>query len=201
MRQAYLDNLKSLSKYSSKQEIEDLCLKALAESYERIKKIKGISSLNENGIRDQFVIDLEQVNESIRHAIDNYIIIIIPESYKVITRKRPDIEFILPFNKARLVIECKKLSSAESRYVNDGLNRFIELSYAKNQKKAGMIGFICSNNFISTISKLKALVANFHIVSIHDTPVVGYKYSFQSIHKRIDLSEILVLHLFFNFKA
>ena len=109
MEQAYIDYLKEASRYSSKQEIESICFKALLDSYERVKLIKGVEKLIENKIRDLFIIDLEKNNHIIKHALDNYIIRIIPESYDPQKGKRSDIQFILPILKRDLVFECKKL--------------------------------------------------------------------------------------------
>lgn len=200
MREEFFDNLKqNLSKYSSQKEIEELCYKGMIDSYNRVRLINGISYLNENGIRDKFIIDLEDLNEMLRHPLENCIIKIIPESYNAHKRRRTDIEFFLPFNKRSLIFECKKLSSAEKRYLDDGLLRFVELAYAQNEKDAAMVGFVVNRNFNTIIKKLREMVGEFHIIHLYDKQVLDYKYSFQSLHRRSDNSEILISHLFFYF--
>lgn len=199
MKQDYSDDFKNACRFSSKKEVENLCYMALIDSYTRVKQVEKIHSLNENGIRDEFVIDLVQTNKLISLAVENYIIIIIPECWDPVKRNRTDIEFVLPSYKRRLIFECKKLSSAEKRYLDDGLIRFIELKYAEKEPDGGMIGFVVNGNFIKTISKLKEKVKCFHIIRLIDKQVLNYKYSFQSLHKRKNSTHILISHLFFKF--
>lgn len=200
MEEAFKDTFKAISRYSSKKEIKDLCFKALIDTYQRIKKIKGIKLLNENRIRDKFVIDLEKKNTMIRHALNNYIIIIVPESWNAIKRKRADIRFILPFNCHNLIFECKKLRSAEQRYLDDGLIRFIRLDYSEKEDDAGMLGYVINpKRFSVIISKIKEKVCKFHFRSLIDEPILGYQHSFKSVHIRVDSREILICHLFFKF--
>ncbi len=201
MEQSFFNQLKSkYSRYKSKKEIEEICFNALINSYERVKMVNKIENLNENRIRDEFVVDLELRNDLIRHAIDNYIIIIVPESYNAVKRKRSDIEFILPGNERKIVFECKKLFSAERRYLNDGLIRFIRLEYAEKEKDAGMIGFVIKPKDLSKIiSEIKRKVSKFHFHALVDKPVCNYPYSFQSVHIRQNYSEILIFHFFFEF--
>ncbi len=200
LEEEFFENLRrEVGKYSSKKEIEELCFRAVIDSYKRVRRIQGISSLNENGIRDKFVIDLEDAKGILKHPLDNYIIKIIPESYNCHRRTRTDIEFYLPFNKRSLIFECKKLSSAEKRYLDDGLLRFVELAYAPNEKDAGMVGFVVNRNINAIIRKLKKMVGNYHIIHLWDRRVVNYEHSFQSLHKRSDTSRILISHLFFDF--
>jgi len=200
LQEDFFTNLRQIwSRYSSQREIEELCFKAMIDSYDRVRLITGISSLNENGIRDKFVIDLEDLSGILKHSLENCIIRIIPESHNAHTRKRTDIEFFLPFNKRSLIFECKKLSSAERRYLNDGLLRFVELVYAQNEKDAAMVGFVVSKNLKGIIKKLKEMVGKFHIIRLYNRQVLGYEYSFQSLHRRLNTSEILISHLFFHF--
>lgn len=200
MEQAYINYLKEVCRYSSKQEIESICFKALIDTYKRVKQVKGIGKFTENKIRDQFIIDLEENNHIIKHALDNYIIRIIPESYDPLKRKRTDIQFILTILKRDLIFECKRLSSAEKRYLSEGLVRFIKLEYAEKENDAGMIGFVISAKDLSKmIAKLREKVKGFYCSSLIDEPIFDYLYSFQSIHTRIDSRVMLISHLFFEF--
>jgi len=200
MEQAYIDYLKEVSRYASKLEIESICFKALIDSYQRVKLIEGIEKLIENRIRDLFIIDLEEHNHIIKHALDNCIIRVIPESYDPQKRKRSDIQFFLPILKRDLVFECKRLLSADSRYLNQGLIRFIMLEYAAKENDAGMIGFVINpKDFSRMLSKLKDKVRTFHCSELIDKSIFEHPYSFQSIHIRIDTGKILISHLFFKF--
>jgi len=200
MEPVFIRAFKEVSRYHSKKEIEELCLKSLIDSYRRVKQIKGIDSLNENRIRDQFVVDLEKRNDLIRHAIDNHIIIVVPESWDAVKRRRADIRFALPFIRRDLIFECKKLHSAESRYLDDGLVRFIKLAYSEKEDDAGMIGFIIKPiDLFGVISAIKEKVCKFYFSRLIDKQILGWPYSFQSVHVRIDSREILIYHLFFEF--
>ena len=183
------------SRYKSTREIKDLCYNALIDSYGRVKEVKEIAKLDENNIRNQFIIDLEKKNEIIGHAIENDIIKIIPESCNLVKRKRPDIVFFIP-HICDLIFECKKLSSDEDRYLNDGLIRFIRLDYAEKEDEAGMIGFILD---ISIPSKLKKKVNSFHCIKVIDRPILDFPNSFWSKHTCQNSKKILISHLFFYF--
>ncbi|RJQ26360.1 hypothetical protein C4565_07030 [Candidatus Parcubacteria bacterium] len=200
MEELFLKAFKEASRYKSKKEIEELCFKSIIDSYQRVKQLSGINSLNENGIRDQFVIDLETKNKLIRHAIDNRIIEVIPESWNPVKRNRSDIKFSLPFINRDLIFECKKLYSAESRYVEDGLIRFIKLQYSEKENDAGMIGFIINpKNILNIVKKIRERVCKCHFYRLGGEDVLGWPYSFQSIHIRINSKKILILHIFFEF--
>lgn len=196
----FLSTFKEAARYNTKKDIEGLCFRSLIDSYGRVKRIKGIRALNENQIRDHFIIDLEKKNDLIKHAIDNYIIILIPEYWNAVKRKKPDIRFILPFVKRDLIFECKKLISADIRYLNDGLIRFIRLEYSENEDDAGMLGFVTKpTKLLDVISGLKEKVCTFYFSRFIDEQVHGWPYSFQSVHVRDDSREILICHLFFGF--
>ena len=200
MEPVFIKAFKEVSRYHSKKQIEELCFKSLIDSYGRVKQIEWIESLNENRIRDEFVVDLEKKNDLIRHAIDNHIIIVIPENWDVVKRKRADIRFDLSIIKRNLIFECKRLHSAESRYLDDGLVRFVRLEYSEKEDDAGMLGFVIKpKNLIDVISGIKEKVCQFHFLRLIDKQVLGWPYSFQSLHVRIDSREILICHLFFEF--
>lgn len=196
MEEEFYERLKQgYSRYGSANEVKALCYNALIGSYGRLKEVKEVAKLNENSIRNKFIIDLETQNEVIRHALDNDIIRIIPESCDIVKRKRSDIEFFIP-NICTLVFECKKLTSDENKYLTDGLIRFIRLDYAENEEEAGMIGFILN---IDIPSKLKTKISNFHCMSVIDKSVFDFPDSYWSKHVRKDSTQILISHLFFYF--
>ncbi len=193
----YRDLIKPYGRYKSKNDLKNLCYKALIDSFGRVKRIQGINGFNENKIRDRFIIDLDQNNELIKHALKYDLIILIPESYDALKRKRSDIRVKIS-HCCELIFECKKLSSAEGRYLTDGLIRFILLDYAEGEDEAGMTGFIFNANIPV---KLKEKVDKFYCVRLINKPVFGYPDSFQSIHKRKNSTEILITHLFFLFNS
>jgi hypothetical protein len=198
MDQAFFSYLQSVSRYSSTEEIEIICFRALIDSYQRVKQIRGIAKLTENKIRDRFVIDLEENNQLIENALEESIIRIVPERYNPVKKKRSDIEFFLPCSS--LIFECKKLSSADRRYLNEGLARFIKLEYAAKEDRAGMIGFVIKSKDPSgMIARLSKKVRAFRCSALIDKPIFGHPHSFQSIHIRVDSRDIIISHLFFKF--
>ena len=183
------------SKYKSSEELKILCYKALIDSYQRVRNIKGITKLGENNIRNQFIIDMETQNEIINHALESNIIKIIPESCDLVKRNRPDIVFFIP-HICDLIFECKKLSSDENRYLNDGLIRFISLDYAEKESEAGMIGFTLD---VDIPQKLKGKIKKFHCSKFIDKTVLNFPDSYKSIHTCNNAKKILISHFFFYF--
>src|SRR3990170_1634489 len=136
-------NLSKLG-YSSKQDIiENLFIKSLLISYNRIDKTIGI----ENEIRDRFIKDLYTTDSEIKKWLQNKIIYLDWENW-VFTSEyelaRTDITFKL--TGLEFIIECKRLKSTDKAYIDEGLERFINLKYSKNDEHAGMIGFVVSGD-------------------------------------------------------
>jgi hypothetical protein len=186
---------KNNSKYGSIGEIRELCLLSLIDSYKRVKTINRIASCTENEIRDYFIIDMEANNGIIKDELENNTLRIIPESWDPSKKRRADIVFFIS-NYGDFTFECKKLTSAEDRYLNDGLIRFIRLDYAEKEDEAGMIGFILNTNIPL---KLKEKVRSFNCISLIDKLVLDFPYSFWSKHTCKNSKEILISHLFFYF--
>lgn len=183
------------SRYKTAREIKNLCILSLIDSYNRVKNILNVISLSENEMRDKFVIDMQNDCKLIKTELENATIRIIPESWDPAKRRKPDIVFFIA-GIGDFTFECKKLTSAEDRYLNDGLIRFIRLDYAEKEDEAGMIGFILNTNIPS---KLKEKVRSFHCISIIDKLVLNFRDSFWSKHTCENSKEILISHLFFYF--
>ncbi|CAD5283216.1 MULTISPECIES: hypothetical protein [unclassified Imperialibacter] len=180
--------------YNSKQElIEKLFIQSLSDSHHRIDKTIG----NENEIRDRFVKDLYQTDSKIKKWLQKKYIDVIWENW-VFTPDfelaRTDIAFKL--TGLHFILECKRLKSADKAYIDEGVERFITLKYAKGDEYAGMIGFVISGDKHAISKglqwKIKALA---HTQSIEKTS----KPFFNSIHNRNDTSQIELYHLFFDF--
>lgn len=186
------------SKYKTAHEIKNLCILSLIDSYSRVKNMQNIISFNENKIRDKFVSDMNNNCKLIRSELNNNTIRIIPESWDPDKKRRADIVFFIA-GIGDFTFECKKLASAEKRYLGEGIFRFIDLQYAEKEKEGGMIGFVTSKNLARTVSGLKDKIKTFHIHKLLDKAVVGHVHSFQSIHIRKNSSYILISHLFFHF--
>jgi len=206
------------SKYSSHKEvIEKLYLKAFINAFERIKHIEGISTFSENTIRDKFQYDFEHSNPLITKYISNQTITFNSESQIIEKQEkyRTDIKLFCAWYREHFVIECKLLRSAsqvyikgrynkvEEKYEVNGIERFITLTYSKNDDYAGMLGFIIKGNSGRIVNSLKHKVKDFRpsdeIDQFIDQKCVEWELSFQSTHIRINKTKIHLYHLFFDF--
>lgn len=116
--------------YKSKQDFLLNCLlKACIDSYRRIEK----TSLLEEKIRNQFIYDFIWKNPFTKDLIQKQLLTLNWERRLIDTDKemsRADISF--SFLGFEFIIECKRLKYADSKYLNDGIKRFVERKYAAN---------------------------------------------------------------------
>lgn len=182
--------------------VENLYLKALIESFTRLRLIPGIGDLIENQIRNQLAYDLENNNNILRPYLQNKIVKLTKENTLLPSptrSNRTDIEFFISFL-GDFVVECKNLSSAEQRYINDGVNRFISGQFSSNDSEAAMIGFIVGGGIPSIKEKLYLKVENESSAeknySHSQERCSGYEHSFHSLHTRPNKKKILIHHLF-----
>ncbi|MFZ3137360.1 MAG: hypothetical protein WA126_08230 [Thermodesulfovibrionales bacterium] len=183
------------SKYKTAHEIKNLCILSLIDAYSRVKNMPYIVLLSENEMRDKFVIDMQNDCKLIKTELENATIRIIPESWDPEKKKKPDLVFFIA-GIGDFTFECKKLSSDENRYLNDGLIRFTSLAYAEKESEAGMIGFTLD---VGIPQKLKSKIKEFHCSKFIDKPVLDFPDSYKSIHTRKNSKEISISHLFFYF--
>lgn len=192
-------------RFSSKKEVyEKAYLQAIVDSYNsvRVDKTTGL----ENTIRDRIVWDLQNHNPITAQLYQLEILDIIPERINMITqseKSRADICFHWS-SIGKFIVECKRIFQQPSKnkvYLTDGLIRFVELKYSKNNDYASMIGFVVSGNITTIMSQIIEETNVFYPSSetIRESEI-NWKYSFNSIHKRFDESSIQVYHLFFNFQ-
>ncbi|MEK7431670.1 MAG: hypothetical protein AABZ74_00940 [Cyanobacteriota bacterium] len=196
-----------MSKYQSKEEIiRFLYIPAMIDSFNRVKQIPKISSQKENDIRNIFIKDIEYDNELLKDLIDNNIIKLTSEGQIIgenLEINRTDIELFIS-GVCNFVIECKNLRSADKRYLDEGIKRFIDEIYAKNDNYAGMMGFVVSGTFTTTTTKLPNKIENFCPItpkhSINLTLSIDGDYAeFLSKHKCKTTKEISIFHLLLKF--
>ena len=201
---------------STKSLIEDLYLRAIQDSYPRVRAIPNINTFTENQIRNEFVRNFKNQNPFLKNYIQNNIIGLTAENqaYTKSLTQRTDIELISSWHGHHFVVECKRLSSAESRYVHgtvkngtyeiDGMEKFIHLIYAEGDKEAAMLSFIIKSDPLKTTDKLRDKVEVFHpapdMGKFIGKKCIGLATSFQSKHIRTDKSTIQIYHLFLDFK-
>lgn len=191
-------NLSNLG-YTSKQDIiEKLYLFSLIGAYDRIDK--KIST--ENDIRDRFCDDLYNNEKSpLRKWLQIKVIYLNWENWSFAgdgTKVRSDFSF--KFSGMEFIIECKRLKNADSAYITNGLDRFINLQYAEGDELAGMIGFVISGDQVTISSTLQSKIHSLaHTLAI--SPSSSFSTSFfNSSHQRSDTSSIGLYHMFFDFK-
>lgn len=194
---------KSFSKYKSKQDLyENLYLEALVESYKRIDKSPAL----ENTIRDRFVLDLENENLITKEFITKGYLQINFERQHFVSEKekrRTDLDFFISIF-GNFTVECKRLFHEDSKneeYIENGLSRFINLKYSKENNYAAMVGFVISGD-IDKIEKsmLEKCQTVFPIeTEFAKQPSNSWENSFKTTHKRVNDSEINIYHLFFEF--
>jgi hypothetical protein len=206
MSKDFFDNIQSkFLKFSSFENIvEELYLTSIVDSYSRVILIGGIESLIENQIRDKVYFDLENNNEIIKEFIQNKTVKLTNEN-RIINEVevfRTDIEFFIS-TLGTFVIECKRLSSAEQRYVDEGVARFTALQYSKHESEAAMLSFIVGGNVAAISKGLKDRSSKHEpttdIASFLNQLCLNQPHSFHSKHKRKSLDPILLHHLFFDF--
>jgi hypothetical protein len=195
--------------------IEGLILRAAIEAYSRIQLKPSVKLMIENSIRNLFVEDFKLYNSPLNGYIQNKVITITSEDQANTKSliQRTDIAFHSNIHQIQFVIECKRLSSAETRYVQgkikngeyeiDGLEKFLHLNYAENDAIAGMVGFVVGGDIVKITSGLKNKVEIFHPASIMNRHIIlkclDWDNSFQSIHLKNDETELLLYHLLFDF--
>ncbi len=180
--------------------VENIYMKAILDSFQRLKAVVGINTFIENKIRNHLAHDLENYNPILKPFLELKVLKLTKENTLLLspdTTNRTDIELFISGH-GDFVIECKNLKSAEQRYINDGLHRFTSGSYATKDSEAGMIGFIVGGSIISIVkgiaSKIKADPS--YIISVADANCNGYIESFHSTHSRAKNDNIYIHHLF-----
>ncbi len=187
--------------YESKQEfIEEVLIRAFIDAYARI----GNPVLKEEKIRDRFVYDFENTNPLTGALLQAQLLFLNWErwvSHNKTEKRRVDISF--SFCGFDFIIECKRLSYADSKYLTEGTRRFVECEYAKKDSRAGMIGFVISGKIEHIAENLKDKVKTFYFTPgaehLLDLKCAGWKYSFQSSHQRVEGAPVHLYHLFFDF--
>ena len=179
---------------------ENLYLRAFIDTYQRI----GTTSGFEEEIRDRFVYDLEWVNPFTKDLIQMQILILTWERWLVDSEKeksRADISFSI--SGFEFIMECKRLKFADSKYLNEGIERFVRLKYARGDTCAGMIGFVIGGDIKKIAAHLKTKVKDFYFSPGFEYLLrkrcLDWEHSFQSKHDRSNNTRIHLYHLFFDF--
>lgn len=208
MTPEFIRNIYDSLKYKSYSSlVEDLYVSSLLDSFQRIKGIPGLNSKTENEIRNYLVFDLENYNKLLSPYLQQKILKLTKENTILLTpeeTKRTDIEFFMS-GYGDFVAECKNLRSVDQRYIDDGVNRFINELYSKKDSDSAMLGFVISGNISSIIAGLKTRVEKVDSFSKEDNhpdeKCKEYDFSFHSTHKRNSGNPILIHHLFVDLNS
>lgn len=158
--------------------------------------------------------DFKFHNALISNYIQNKIVFITSENqaYTASLVQRTDIEFLNSFHQHKFVIECKRLAAAEERYVrgrtnkgqyqHDGLEKFIDLTYAAEDDEGAMLSFVIGGNTSAIVNSLNQKVQVFY-PSSNSAPLsnqlcVGWFLSFQSSHVRKNGRVFHLYHMFYD---
>ena len=185
--------------YKSKQDlIENLYLKAISDTYNRINKHIGI----ENDIRDRFIYDFYHVSPLLKKLIQTNIIYVDWERNVFKNAEdlgRTDISFAI--SGFEFIIECKRMKNASQKYIDEGLTRFINGEYSSEESYAGMIGFITEGNpeYIYEKMKARCKTESFINSSFVAETLNGFKHYFKTTHKRKKMPIVNIYHLFLQF--
>lgn len=181
--------------------IKNLLLKGIVLALDQLK----IDSFLEEKIRDILVRYLETENEEIKAFLKDKFLFLDTERRKNISddeKVRTDISFST--SGFEFVLECKTLKFANKKYLEEGLQRFIDLRYAEHDDFAGMLGFILKGKPENIVRNLKKKVQNFHpakdMEHFLSRRCLEQALSFQSKHIRKNDTEIHIFHLFFDLR-
>ena len=199
-QEKYVDSILSDLNFPTVESLVDgFFLYELIDSYSRISKAKE----TENNIRDRFIYDLNRKDSRTRDLLDKRLMSIDPENWVYSDSRRlgrADICFRFPG--IRFVVECKCLSYADNKYLEEGIKRFVDLKYADGDDFAGMMGFVIDGNIESIKKNLSSKVAAFFpsVAIAAEISCSTWRYSFVSSHLRNDSTTIQISHLLFEFK-
>jgi hypothetical protein len=203
MTEEFFNSITPLLRYKTYSSlVEDIYISSLVESFERLKAVPGIADMTENHIRNHLAFDLENHNTLLYPFFQTKLLKLTKENTLLLSpeeTKRTDIEFFIS-GAGDFVVECKKLQSADQRYISEGINRFVTKVYARSAQEAGLLGFVVGGKCASVMAGLRTRIGNersFDKEYIHPTKTCGaYKFSFHSLHKRESIAAILLHHLF-----
>ncbi len=193
-------NVLAMLGYKSKQDvIENLFIKSIDDTYNRIDKSIGI----ENEIRDRFVYDFYHDSTLLKGLINRNILFVNWERWIFKNEDdlgRTDLSFAI--SGIEFIVECKRLKNASSKYIDEeGLHRFINKDYSENESYAGMMGFVVEGDIKSICSSLetKCKEESYSKNDFVNAKTNITENSFVTSHYRKEIDAINIYHLFFKF--
>nr|WP_321411495.1 hypothetical protein [uncultured Carboxylicivirga sp.] len=192
-------NVLGMLGYKSKQDvIENLFIKSIHDTFERIDKNIGI----ENDIRDRFIYDFYHDSALLKGLINRNILFVNWERWvfkNEVDLGRTDLSFAI--SGIEFIVECKRLKNASSQYIDEGLHRFINKDYSENEAYAGMMGFVVNGDIKRICSSLetKCKEESYYENEFVKSKTYNAENSFITSHHRKENEAINIYHLFFEF--
>lgn len=189
-----------------------MAIKLIIESYRQVVNDKALKGEHpkENTRRNCLIHYMNKNNEkskaffSINSECETY------DQKTFQSLGRIDIKLAISYNCDHYYsFECKRLlkttsgnKKIEREYINDGLQRYIELKYSSKMNVAGMIAFVESGDIIKIAPRIKTAVqavatSGTTVKDISDTYL--HKYVYSSTHTRNDNTNIDISHIVLDF--
>jgi len=191
-------------------------LSKISVCYQLMKIDKVVLENDENKMRD-ILLQNYLKNDEIRRKIDLLEWHFEREVQEDHSIGRTDIKVISPdtFKKqeAYYILECKRLdntnttgtSGLNSKYIENGIDRFITKYYSSYYRVNGMIGFIVEDLKIDeNVKHINTLLTNsFPSITTKQEITKGsfiddYEYHYNSVHTNKDNDELKIYHLMFD---
>jgi hypothetical protein len=188
----------------NEQAIFDLVLKPLVESYDIVNEDCNAANYEENVITEKLVWYLKNRTSISSLYQKRTIDVLIRPKEQVATDEKyePDIKFVLGSIlwmeiETKRIYEKERWSTSEYLSNEDGVGRFLSGRYSRNEKYAGMIGYIQKGDFQGIIQTIKRGILKISCKESQD--IANIDNCVLSIHSRVGNNDILIYHLFFYF--
>ena len=194
-----LEYLLNFNIHNKPEFIERCIFNPLFESYNHIKKKKGIENSEEPPITKEIYKYIRK-SSSISTEVENHIIIVKynPTEVEDEGERKPDLEFIIP-DCFRIFFEAKRIYKADSCSIycgKEGLGRFLSGYYSSEDVDGGMIAYVQNGDILKVQEKIIGMVRKKECINL--IRAIGNDFTFLSVHKRRSNDDIKIYHIFFD---
>ena len=194
-----LEYLLNFNIHNKPEFVERCIFNPLFESYNHIKKKKGIENSEEPPITKEIYKYIRK-SSSISTEVENHIIIVKynPTEVEDEGERKPDLEFIIP-DCFRIFFEAKRIYKADSCSIycgKEGLGRFLSGYYSSKDIDGGMIAYVQKGDILEVQEKIIGVVRKKECINL--IRAIGNDFTFLSVHKRRSNDDIKIYHIFFD---
>ena len=194
-----LEYLLNFNIHNKPEFIERCIFNPLFESYNHIKKKKGIENSEEPPITKEIYKYIRK-SSSISTEVENHIIIVKynPTEVEDEGERKPDLEFIIA-GRFRIFFEAKRIYKADSCSIycgKGGLGRFLSGYYSSEDVDGGMIAYVQKGDILEVQEKIIGMVRKKDCINL--IRAIGNDFTFLSVHKRRSNDDIKIYHMFFD---